>query len=173
MNKILNKNKFGGAAGFSIIEVLIAIFIISFGLVGIMSLAANGIRAQYESGQSVVASMLAQEGLELVRKKRDENWLVGAHWKTGIIGDGSYGIDYLGNIVDIDGGIDNAAARLRINSNGFYQYSGAGTNSSFYRLIEITDNQTDFIEVKCTVRTRNQNGINDYVASMVLYNWGN
>ena len=169
MEKLKIKQGKHGDSGFTIIEVLVALFVIALTLVGILTLAANNITTQYINKENVIASMISQEGLELVRKKRDENWLSGADWKTGIVGDGTYSIDYLGNTADIDGGIDDSLTRLKLN-NGFYQHA-LGENTSFSRLISVIDNG-DYLEVTSTVRFKSQSNSFDYAAATYLYDWG-
>jgi Tfp pilus assembly protein PilV len=63
--------------GFTIIEVLIAGFVLSVGLTGIMSLFASSIRYTQNSRDHIIASELAEEGLELVRNIRDTNFANG------------------------------------------------------------------------------------------------
>ncbi|MEF3692397.1 MAG: hypothetical protein V3574_05075 [Candidatus Moraniibacteriota bacterium] len=72
LKKIKNINK--QKKGFSIGEVVLAIFILSVGLLALFSLFNQGIRELQEERDVVVASMLAQEGVELVRNTRDNNW---------------------------------------------------------------------------------------------------
>jgi type II secretory pathway pseudopilin PulG len=93
-NQIIN-NKLG----FSILEVVVAILIITIGMIGVSSLVIQNIQAQYINKNILVASGLAQEGLELVRNIRDLNWLKEGNdpandWKRDIVGDGTYAIDY-------------------------------------------------------------------------------
>lgn len=59
--------------GFSITEVLIAMFILLIGVVGAISLTAKNVKTLGTSRDIVVATLLAQEGIELVRSMRDNN----------------------------------------------------------------------------------------------------
>jgi Tfp pilus assembly protein PilV len=163
-------------SGFSILEVVIAIFIITMGLVGVLSLVAQNLQVKYVNKNGIIASMLAQEGIELVRNRRDENWHEGLDHKTGIIGDGTYAID-AENIVNVDGEIDNANARLKFNSGGYYchgSWAAIGAcdqgNSSFYRLITVTDNGV-YIDVQSKVRFKKGTNNYDYTAETRLYDW--
>lgn len=61
--------------GFSIIEVLLASFLLAVGLAGTVALVAGSMRHSNESRDVVIASQLAQEGVELVRNVRDNNFL--------------------------------------------------------------------------------------------------
>lgn len=68
MRSIVNTKK-----GFSIGEVLIAMFILLVGIVDAVFLTARSIDDLGNSRDAVVASLLAQEGTELVRNVRDNN----------------------------------------------------------------------------------------------------
>lgn len=170
------KNKLKRQFGFSILEVIIAILIISIGMIGVLSLITQNIQVQYIGKNDLIASQLAQEGLELVRNIRDENWLVGAGgdtWKSGngdanmnIVQDGGYAIDYSGVIVDVDS-IDNAG--LKIDAADFYAH-GAGQATAFYRLITVVDN-AEYLEVESKVRWKERGRTHDYTIKTLLYNW--
>lgn len=169
--------------GFTLLEITVVIYIISLGLIGIMSLVNQNIQVSYINKNELIASQLAQEGLELVRNIRDSNWLKEYNWKNGngtdnktdiVQSDGSYNytIDYLGNINESINSIDNA--RLYINGSGFYNHISSGTPTPFYRLIEVIDNSPPndyYITVKATVRWKEKNRTHDYMAQTLLYNW--
>jgi Tfp pilus assembly protein PilV len=167
-----NKNKLG----FSIIEVIAAFTIITIGLVGVLALVNQNIQAQQINRNMLIASQLAQEGLELVRNKRDANWLIdGNDWKIGagagtdsdIVQDLTYTIDYSGNI---NGSVnDISSANLKINASGFYEHA-SGDSTIFYRLITVADNG-DWVEVNSRVQWKERGGTKDYTASTVLYDW--
>jgi type II secretory pathway pseudopilin PulG len=168
----LNKN------GFSILEAVIAIYVLTMGLLGIMSLMTQGLQVQQINKNAIISSQLAQEGLELVRNQRDVNWKTsGADWERGvsafsksdIIQDGSYEIDYdkNGGIVNVNS-IDDAI--LNINPvNGFY-WHGAGAPTIFKRLITATDH-TDYLDVVCTIKWNDRGNVKTYAVESLLYNW--
>lgn len=167
-------------SGFTLLEVMMATLIIGIGLVGVSSLIVQNVQVQYINKNVLIASQLAQEGLELVRNIRDENWLTdGNDWKIGagsgtdsdIVQDGDYVIDYLGDIDDSVNSIDEDGAKLYINSSNFYTHTSAGnTETNFYRLITVND-LVSYLEVKCTVRSKERDRTHDYEAETVLYNW--
>lgn len=170
------KPKFFNNFGISILEVVVAILIITMGMVGVLSLVIQNIEAQYINKNVLIASGLAQEGLELVRNVRDTNWLApGNNWKLGagagtnsdIIQDGNYAIDYDGDIIDVD---DIGNARLYIDSNSFYTHVIGATATNFYRLITVVDN-SDYVDVRCVIRWTEGAQNRDYTAATYLYNW--
>jgi len=61
-------------SGFSIIEVLIWIFVFSLGLVSIYALLASSLSVNAYSRNAIIASNLAREQLELFRNIRDTNY---------------------------------------------------------------------------------------------------
>ncbi len=68
--------------GFTLIETLFAILIFSTALVSLMAIAGKGIAAASAAREQTVAHYLAQEGLEVARNMRDENWLATTAWNT-------------------------------------------------------------------------------------------
>jgi len=159
-------------SGISILEVVVAMMIITLGMIGVMSLVIQNVRAQYINKNVLMASGLAQEGLELVRNIRDLNWLTnGNEWDENIVGDGTYTIDYGGSasINDINS-IDEAGARLYVNSDGFYTHTVTAMPTNFYRLITVVDND-DYLDVKCEIRWKDGTQNHNYTAETYLYNW--
>jgi len=169
--------KISNNAGISLIEIVVAITIITVGMIGVISLVVQNARAQYINKNVLIASGLAGEGLELVRNARDLNWLTpGNNWKTGaasgsgsdIVQDGDYRIDYNRDIIDVD---DINAARLYINGAGFYTHTADGnTETNFYRLIEVVDN-VDYLDIKCTISWIDGSQKHYYEAETYLYDW--
>jgi prepilin-type N-terminal cleavage/methylation domain-containing protein len=73
MLKIIKNKK-----AFTLLEIIIVIYIISLGLVGVMSLFLQTIKVQNINKNKLIASQLAQEGIETIRNIRDENWILGS-----------------------------------------------------------------------------------------------
>ena len=73
--------------GFSLIEIIISIGIISVGIVSIMSLFSHITKSETRNKNELIATYLAEEGLEAVRQKRDNYWLAATPsdwWTEGI-----------------------------------------------------------------------------------------
>lgn len=169
MLKIRNKKK----KGFSIGEVLLAIFILGFGMVAIFSLFNQGIKAFQEERDVIVASMLAQEGVEVVRNIRDNNW-ADRVYPTSIMTPLTFENVYPTNeskrkncfiSYDLDqvdpsncnsGDSMASIEKLSLDSNGFYGKFPSGTKTKFRR-------KTSFV--------LDPSGNKLEVTSMVL--WGN
>jgi len=58
-------------------EVLLSLFVLSIGLVSIVSVISASLRYSYITRDAIVASELAQEGVELVRNVRDNDFVSG------------------------------------------------------------------------------------------------
>ncbi len=80
--------------GFTLIEVLMAIFLITVGIGGSFALINRIMDFSSVSSDRLQAAYLAQEGIENVRNTRDSNWLAGNEWnlnlpsgtETGLLG---------------------------------------------------------------------------------------
>ena len=57
------------STGFSLLEVVVAILIITIGMIGVTSLVIQNIQTQYINKNILIASGLAQEGLEQLRAR--------------------------------------------------------------------------------------------------------
>ncbi|MGB2762764.1 MAG: prepilin-type N-terminal cleavage/methylation domain-containing protein [Minisyncoccales bacterium] len=75
--------------GFSLLEVLVAITVITVGLVGVTGLILYNISISRVSPDRIIAVNLAQEGIEVVKNIRDSNWLAGNDFDEGIKGIGN------------------------------------------------------------------------------------
>ena len=70
--------------GFTILETLFAIVVITVGLVGVIGLIVYTISISRVSPDKVIAANLAQEGIEIVRNIRDSNWIEDVSWDKDI-----------------------------------------------------------------------------------------
>lgn len=75
----MNKNK-----GFTIIETLIAITILMIAIAGPLVVASKGLTGALASRDQMIASNLAQESMETVKNKRDNNLAASANWLNTI-----------------------------------------------------------------------------------------
>lgn len=63
--------------GFTIVETLIAVTILATAVAGTMTIAYQGLRGAQLAKDELTASYLAQEGIDFIRARRDENYLSG------------------------------------------------------------------------------------------------
>lgn len=106
-------------AGFSLIEILAVLFIVSMTLLGVVSLIIQNIQVQSINKSNLMASSLAQEGIELIRHVRDNNWQNNQSFDTGL-SDGQYIVDFnSGTAILIT---DTEQTKLFLD-NGFYVHN--------------------------------------------------
>jgi len=130
--------------GFTIIELVISIFILSVAVVGIFSAFSVMVILTSDAANQFTATYLAQEGMEIARNIRDTNWLYmnicasgvtplpsnvtcPASWVDGLNCGSGCEADYtttgsVSNPVKIHTG-----DYLNIDADGFYSYSTTGT----------------------------------------------
>jgi type II secretory pathway pseudopilin PulG len=87
MSRIKNLFKKMDNQGQTLIEVIISLFIITIGIIGCLALANYSIHAGTQSREKVQASLLAQEGIEVVKNIRDTNWIQIANGVSGVTWD--------------------------------------------------------------------------------------
>lgn len=62
-------------AGFTLIEIMITVFFVSVGLIGVIAFFNSSLESNFEAKNELIAAGLAQEGAELVRNIKDYNQL--------------------------------------------------------------------------------------------------
>lgn len=150
--------------GFTLIEIMIAILVLSVGIVGIYALLPKIVLTFSVNTNRFIATQLAREGLELIRNIRDSNWLAGAEWSQNLtICSSGCEIDYNDSepIIFQD-------RFLRIDSNGFYNYE-SGEPTKFKRKITIIQPQADLLEVEVEVSWAGR--YSPFKVQEKLYNW--
>ena len=72
--------------GFTILEVIVAIFVITIGVLGAFSVVQRIVSNTMAVSSRLTAVYLAKEGIEIVRNNRDNNWLDPAEppWDSGL-----------------------------------------------------------------------------------------
>lgn len=70
--------------GFTLIEVIVAIFVLTIGVLGVFQVVQNITFFSQINSSKLVATYLAQEGIELVRNQRDSNWVAGRPWAENL-----------------------------------------------------------------------------------------
>jgi len=148
--------------GFTIIELIVSIFILSIGVLGVFSAFSMITILTSSTADRLTATYLAQEGMEIVRNIRDTNWLNmdGAtgdfpscasgndptsncpfSWVDGIDNCESFGCqaDYTTgtSVSSIMNSWSGDGDYLFLNTDGFYSYDTNGTQTKFKRKITI------------------------------------
>jgi len=175
--KKLKKNIFKNNAGFSLLEVMVAISIMTVGLGGAMALITMSMNAGVVSSDRLVAANLAQEGIEVVRSIRDINYTNDSvRWQTWYdnISNGTYSVQFDSQ----DFGSSYGTPLYYHTSAGRYDYNAAGGIASPYkRSIILTRGQTDgsgkLIELKvvCVVTWKDKSIDKSLTVEERLWNW--
>ncbi|MDD4409056.1 MAG: prepilin-type N-terminal cleavage/methylation domain-containing protein [Candidatus Pacebacteria bacterium] len=77
--------------GFTLVEMLVSVFIISFSLISIFNINSKYNQQTLQEKESFVATLIAQEGIEIVKNLRDTNSLSNACWLKGVTEDANPG----------------------------------------------------------------------------------
>ncbi len=80
--KMYNQRRSNFKKGFTIIETLVALSIFTFSILGLIVITSQGVSDTNFAKNKLVATYLAQEGIEIVRNMRDTNALGGGTWQT-------------------------------------------------------------------------------------------
>lgn len=124
--------------GFTILEVITAVFILTIGVGASLSLINQTLSAATVVEQRLIASYLAQEGIEIVRNIRDSTWLEKRSNPTLVwdqyLGLGDWEADYDSQTLTSYGG-----TLLYIQANGFYGYEISSAQTRFTRKITIAE----------------------------------
>ncbi len=158
--------------GFTIIEVMVALFIVAVGIVGVSGILSQTLAGAGLVSSKLTASYLAQEGVEIVRNIRDGNWLEqrsdpSVPWDDGIPS-GNWQADY--SSLSLSSSFSGSGNYLNIAAaSGFYSYS-AGLATKFKRKITISKD-IDVIEVTVTVTWQEKSVSHSFIVQENLYNW--
>jgi len=93
---LINMNK-----GFTLLEIIVAVAILSVGIVGSLGLINRTIVLGGAVSKQLIGAYLAQEGMEVIHNIRHTNWiedgipaLSPVDWDDGISADGNYCVNY-------------------------------------------------------------------------------
>lgn len=150
INKKLIKNSNKGT---TLVEALVAILILSIGIIPCLEiiLLANGFSSSIKN--NLIAANLSQEGVEVVRAIRDNNWFSNLAFNNGLA-DGTYRVDWNSNSPLPE----NGNPPLKLSSIGLYNYS-SGADTNFRRRLTIVNATNELIinaEVTWTERGKSQ-----------------
>ncbi|MCW1888556.1 MAG: hypothetical protein KIH67_003315 [Candidatus Moranbacteria bacterium] len=115
MLKNKNRKELKKRKAFSFGEVLMSAFVLTVGLTATTALISSSLQYSFDNRDAVIATQLAQEGIELMRNVRDQNFATQADGGNG--GDGFQGFD-------------ENQKNCRVNANGMTCFSSQGSPSS-------------------------------------------
>lgn len=132
--------------GQSLLELIIALGVLTVGVFAVWSLLAANYRGESEVRARVVAINLAREGIEVVKNIRDSNWFKidngrGIAWTDGLIGsDSTARISNLLADVGLDFSVNNltdAGAKLYLTDAGYFTSTVTTRPTIYRRLITV------------------------------------
>jgi prepilin-type N-terminal cleavage/methylation domain-containing protein len=170
--------------GFTLVEVLVAIFIFSLAIMAVMAALASGISNINYTKDKTTALYLAQEGVEYVRNMRDDYILDPA----GYVNAGGW-LNFITDTSSVCNGSNSCGfdssvfpptlflctkntCELYVN-NGNYNSNNSGTDSGFLRTVQITNDPSypDEVKVISTVSWTEKTVNYSVSFSDVLFNW--
>lgn len=167
----LNKN----IKAFTIIEVIIAVFILTFGVVGVFGLIQIITTFTYDISSRLTAVYLAQEGIEIIRNIRDSNWLEKRYnqsltWDDGISTLASYSLDYQSSVFP-----DSSCSGDYLKFDGSYYNckpaSGSNIQTNFKRQINLSKPEAGKMVAAVTVSWVTPHATQQVTAETELYDW--
>lgn len=162
-NKSRLRNK--RAAGFTLIEALVALVILTVALGPALILSSNILSTASVVKNNLVAANLAQEGIEIIRALRDTNWFNGNSFDSGLA-NGVYRLEWNSDSLLSLG--SNPPLKL---DNGLYNYS-TGTDTIFKRTITLTKiNASELKVVSDVTWTERGERARDVNIESHLFNW--
>jgi len=171
--------------GFTLLETLFAIFIVTTGFFSVFSVVRIGIGATTSSINRLIATNLVQEGIEIIRNMRDSVYDADGDWSIVVDNGHLNKNNCLINLINCEVDINNKKpldeddnTYLKIN-NDEYQYS-LGDNSIFKRWVNLTrggglcsgiSDPNDCIRINITVSWQ-EKGKNQTIQSEdYIYSW--
>lgn len=172
-------------SGFTLIETLVAIAILTIAIVGPYSIANTAIVTSRTSQNEMVASYLAQEGIEFVHAVRDDNFLArlvgvdsGRWWMLGLdacLWGAECTVDPTSGQINQCpwNGDGYTCPPLFLSENGLYNQQYEGQETPFTRSVRITDRWWDTAQmtVSVTVSWEEREGPRSYTLEENLYDW--
>jgi prepilin-type N-terminal cleavage/methylation domain-containing protein len=165
--------------GFTLIEMLVAITVLLLSITGPLTIAAQAVFSANIAKDRLTAAYLAQEGIELVRQKRDTNAIQGNFWLNGLDACLAAGACYVGPHSGVVFDCAGSCPNMNFNSDsgsiayGTYGY-GVGESSIFTRNISIEDltsGEVEEIRVTSEVEWQAGGRTHEVVLTVNLFNW--
>ena len=155
---------------FTLVEALVAISIMLIGILSTLILVTRVLYSTSIIQNRLTASFLAQEGMELIRQKRDSNFVKGLKgdsvgWLDGL-DSGEYRIDAKDMILQQEG----TDEFLFYDKEGFYNYT-VGESTPFKRKITIEQINENQIWVKVLMEWKTKGMFFDLEVEDYLFNW--
>jgi len=185
--------------GFSLMETLVAIFILLISTTGPMVFGQNALRTAFQSRDQITAFNLAQDAIEFIKNRRDHNSLSGGGWLDDLgdcFNDDGCTVDTVdldnpeGHITSCEGIGSNTPGclaeeseddvPLNLNLEGYLTNKTGGSPSIFSRTVYMNNLSSDHngdenVEAEIVVKVRwtshDSIGVREIVVVENIYNW--
>lgn len=160
-------------------ETIVSVSVLAAIAVGSLTLISKSMQSVSVSQNRLIASYLAQEGIELVRNVRDSNWddsnyPASVNWDDGLPDCADCEMDYTMNVL-ADATIENGDPYLKLDSDNFYFYPlsscGSCVDTIFKRHITVDSISAEQKKVTSEVVWEYQGRDYNLVLETFLYNW--
>jgi Tfp pilus assembly protein PilV len=153
--------------GFTLIEALVALTLLTVGLIPAFVQASSAIALATTVRNSIIAANLAQEGVEAARAIRDANWFASQPFATGLDACAP-GCQFSFGATALTPSLNE---RLKLDSvSGLYQYE-RGTDTPFTRTITVTQASAGELVVTSTVMWSERTSNKQFVVEEHLFDW--
>ena len=166
--------------GFTIIETLVAITILMIAIAGPLTVANKALTAAVYARDQMIASYLAQDGMEYVKNVRSTDKLTDATgaWLRSFSSCGSSStyckVDTVKGIISQDNSIGGSGDQLyltvvpTLSSNPFYTHDSSGIPTQFHRYFNVVPSPANASEAEITMTVSWQTGT--LANSVILHN---
>lgn len=168
------------AKGFTLVETLVAISILMISIVGPMYSVFKAVQTTYIARDQLIATALAQEGIEYVIHFRDNHYLYNVKnpstpisWTSGLapcIGQNCM-VDVTVSETTAPVTCSGTCSPLTISDTGLYGYAPSGTPSRFTRTVSIQTIGANEMMITSTVTWINAAMPFSVSVHEDLYNW--
>ncbi len=158
-------------SGFTLLETLAALSVLTLAITGPLALASYAIRSASVSQNQLMTFYLAQEAMEYIKNKRDNNALAGASWLNGMTNCRSANdctIDVPNNNVQT---CPSGCPKLKYDgTTGFYNYQ-TGSDTIFTRQIKFSQISNYEEKVAVTVSWQEIFGPKFFTLEENIFDW--
>lgn len=131
---------------FSIVEALFSMVILTVGLLSTTLIVAKSLSYSFDTRDTIIGIQLAQEGAELIRNSRDNDFLLGNEGFTQFSNSkhcrASYDDDPASTL-DCNSSQGGASRYSLVQSGGFYKHTGATGHFSRYIYVDLQNVASD------------------------------
>lgn len=157
--------------GYTLIEVIIALTITSIAFVAIYALFARSMQSDAESRYEIVAAALSQEGIEMIKNKRENNEMKWATWKS-TDGDPSETFEGIDSLSNCNPELDTSTIQFSCNSGGNIniQYNKSALLKKYVANCSGTDCVGPVFQRRCTATTISSNAAGEIETLRIVCN---